>query len=69
MYAELGRAAHGHSKSLWSAFGSMPGSIAVFAVLALAYVLPPIAALRGSRAASIGYAAAVAGRAHCASNT
>ena len=53
----------GHSKSLWSAFGSEPGSAAVFALLSLAYLVPPLAALRGSRAGVIGYGAAVTGRA------
>jgi hypothetical protein len=34
----------------------------VLGVLGIAYVLPPVAALRGSRAGLVGYAAAVAGR-------
>lgn len=52
----------GYAKSLWSAFGSPGGAAAVLAALALAYLLPPAAALRGSRAGLVGYAAAVAGR-------
>jgi len=63
MYAGWAEVRDGHSKSLWSAFGSTRGSAAVFAGLALAYLLPPFAALRGSRAGLFGYAAAVAGRA------
>jgi hypothetical protein len=52
----------GYAKSLWSAFGSPAGAAAVVGGLALAYVVPPLAALRGSRAGLLGYAAAVAGR-------
>jgi glycosyltransferase involved in cell wall biosynthesis len=53
----------GYSKSLWAAFGSPAGAAAVTAVLAVTYVLPFLAALRGSRTGLVGYAAAVAGRA------
>ena len=63
MYAGWPALRDGHSKSLWSAFGSEAGSAAVLALLALAYLLPPAAALRGSRVGLVGYAAAVAGRA------
>lgn len=59
----------GYSKSLWSAFGSPAGAVAVVAVLDLAYIVPAVAALRGSRAGLAGYAAAVAGRVVCASRT
>jgi hypothetical protein len=52
----------GYAKSLWSAFGSPAGGLAVAGGLCLAYVLPPVAALRGSRAGAVGYAAAVLGR-------
>ncbi len=52
----------GYSKSLWSAFGSPAGAAAVTAALGLAYVVPPLAALRGSRVGLVGYAAAVGGR-------
>ena len=52
----------GYAKSLWSAFGSPAGAVAVAGVLGVAYVVPPLAALRGSRAGLVGYAAAVAGR-------
>jgi GT2 family glycosyltransferase len=52
----------GYAKSLWSAFGSPTGAAAVVGVLGLAYVVPPIAALRGSRAGMAGYLAAVVGR-------
>ncbi|WP_312030066.1 glycosyltransferase family A protein [Actinomycetospora sp. TBRC 11914] len=52
----------GYRKSLWAAFGSPAGAVAVAAALAVVYVLPPAAALAGSRTGAAGYAAAVAGR-------
>jgi hypothetical protein len=52
----------GYRKSLWAAFGPAPASAAVAAALALAYVVPPVAALRGSRAGLVGYVAAVVSR-------
>jgi hypothetical protein len=52
----------GYAKSLWSAFGSPGGAVAVCGLLGLAYVVPPLAALRGSRVGLVGYAAGVAGR-------
>jgi Glycosyltransferase like family 2 len=53
----------GYTKSLWSAFGSPGGAGVVLAGLTLAYVVPFVAALRGSRTGAVGYAAAVVGRA------
>ena len=57
----------GYTKSLWSALGSPAGSAAAVGALALAYVIPPLAALVApSRPARLiglaGYAAAVGGR-------
>jgi GT2 family glycosyltransferase len=52
----------GYAKSLWSAFGSATGAAAVAAALGVVYVVPPVAALRGSRAGLVGYLAAVTGR-------
>jgi hypothetical protein len=52
----------GYAKSLWSAFGSPVGAGIVVTLLGIAYVLPPLAALGGSRAGLLGYAAAVTGR-------
>lgn len=52
----------GYAKSLWSAFSSPAGAAGVVALLGLAYVLPPAAALRGSRVGLAGFAAAVLGR-------
>jgi Glycosyl transferase family 2 len=52
----------GYRKSLWAAFGSPVGAGVVVSLLAVTYVLPPLAALRGSRAGAIGYLAGVASR-------
>ena len=52
----------GYTRWLWSAYGSAPASAAVVAVAALAFVVPPAAALTGSRAGVVGYLAAVASR-------
>jgi Glycosyl transferase family 21 len=59
----------GYEKSLWAAFGSPAGAAAVFAVLGLAYVVPPLAALRGSRVGLLGYLAGVASRVIAARRT
>ncbi len=63
MYGGARELADGYTKSLWAAFGSPPGALAAVTALAAVYVLPPLAALRGSPAGAVGYAAAVAGRA------
>lgn len=53
----------GYAKSLWAAFGSPAGAAAVSGLLAVAYVVPPVAAVaRRSRLGLVGYAAGVAGR-------
>jgi hypothetical protein len=59
----------GYGKALWSAFGSDAGRVAVTSVLLLAYVVPPVAAVRGSRAGLVGYAAGVVSRAMVARRT
>jgi hypothetical protein len=60
---DSGRAlAEGYTKSLSSAFGSPLGAAAVMTTLVAVYVVPPMAALRGSRTGIVGYLAAVAGR-------
>jgi cellulose synthase/poly-beta-1,6-N-acetylglucosamine synthase-like glycosyltransferase len=56
MYDDWPSLVEGYGKSLWT----LPP--ATLAVLALLYVVPPLAALRGSRAGLLGYAAGVAGR-------
>lgn len=53
----------GYGKSLWAAFGSPAGAVVVTGGLMGVYVLPPLAALRGSRAGLLGYAGGVASRA------
>jgi Glycosyltransferase like family 2 len=62
MYDDWADLRQGYRKSLWAAFGPAPASAAVAATLALAYVLPPLAAVTGSRAGLVGYAAAVLSR-------
>jgi len=69
MYAGWAALRDGYAKSLWSAFGSPAGAAAAVALLAGLYVLPPVAALRGSRAGRIGYAAGVVGRVVAARRT
>jgi Glycosyl transferase family 2 len=60
----------GYAKSLWSAVGGSPvaSAVAAFALTAV-HVVPPAAALRGSRAGLLGYLAGVAGRAVTAAGT
>jgi hypothetical protein len=69
MYAGWAELRDGYAKSLWSAFGSESRAAAVLALLALAYVLPPLAALRGSRIGVLGYLAGVASRVVAARRT
>jgi hypothetical protein len=60
----------GYAKSLWGAVGGSPAAgVAAAAVLTAIYVGPPLAALRGSRAGLVGYAAGVAGRVVSATGT
>ncbi|WP_338836804.1 glycosyltransferase [Gordonia polyisoprenivorans] len=59
----------GYRKSLWSAFGSPAGAVGVVPMLVLAYIVPAVAALTGSRIGLLGYAAGVASRAISASVT
>jgi hypothetical protein len=60
----------GYAKSLWGAVGGSPvASSAAAAFLTAVWVLPAVAALRGSRAGLAGYAAGVAGRAVVAAAT
>jgi len=62
MYAGASELRAGYAKSLWAAFGSGPGAAAVVGVLLTAYVVPPVAALHGSRTGLVGYLAGVASR-------
>ena len=60
----------GYAKSLWSALGGRPGAAVGAAIgLSAVWLLPPLAALTGSRAGLVGYAAGVAGRAVVAART
>ena len=63
MYDDWASLVDGYGKSLWT----LP--LPTLAVMALLYVVPPIAALRGSRAGALGWAAGVAGRAVAARRT
>jgi hypothetical protein len=63
MYATGRELREGYRKSLWAAFGSPAGALAVAAALTVVYVLPAAAAITGSRTGALGYGAAVAGRA------
>jgi glycosyl transferase family 2 len=69
MYTGWAELRDGYGKSLWSAFGSDAAAAAVFGTLTLVWVLPPVAALAGSRAGALGYAAGVVGRAVAARRT
>ncbi|HYN75638.1 MAG TPA: glycosyl transferase, partial [Candidatus Limnocylindria bacterium] len=66
MYGSWQELQAGYAKSLWAAFGSPAGAVAVSSVLSLLYVVPPVAALAGTgsvrRAGLVGTAAGVAGR-------
>ena len=62
MYATGAELREGYRKSLWAAFGSPAGAVAVGALLTLVYVLPAAAAIGGSRVGALGYAAGVTGR-------
>jgi hypothetical protein len=63
MYDSWSELRDGYSKSLWSATGSPARAGALLGLLALAYLVPPLAALLGSRVGAVGYAGAVGGRA------
>jgi hypothetical protein len=69
MYGGWAELRDGYGKSLWSAFGSGAGAAAVTGGLALVYLLPPLAAARGSAVGAAGYLAAVASRAVAARRT
>lgn len=59
----------GYRKSLWAAFGTGPRAAGVVAGLGLVYIVPPVAALTGSRLGAAGYAAGVASRVVAARRT
>lgn len=63
MYESWTQARPGYAKSLWRVWRTPTMSAVVIAGFGLVYVLPPLAAVFGSRMGLAGYAAAVAGRA------
>ena len=67
MYGSWDELRAGYTKSLWAAFGSPVGAAAVCSMLALLYLVPPVAAVSGRgavrRAGLVGTAAGIAGRA------
>jgi hypothetical protein len=77
MYDSWPELRDGYTKSLWSAFGSPGGAIAVLALLCWLFVVPPLAALFGlasgrRRMAVVGfagYAAGILGRVVAAART
>lgn len=62
MYEDWAAMRDGYGKSLWAAFGSRAGAVAVVAGLCVTYVVPPVAAARGSRIGQAGYLAAIVSR-------
>lgn len=73
MYQSSEQVIDGYTKSLWSAFGSPAGSIAVNALLATTYIAPAVAMLTSKKKTTraigaAGYLAGVASRAMVARN-
>jgi hypothetical protein len=67
MYDGAEQVYRGYTKSLWSAFGSELGAVAVITALLITYVLPPLYLITGKSRSTrvwgfIGYTAAVTGR-------
>ncbi|WP_245719981.1 glycosyltransferase [Nocardia uniformis] len=66
MYRSASELDQGYARWLWSAYGGPVGSTAIAATAALAYWVPPLAAIGGRgrlrRIGLLGYAAAVAAR-------
>ena len=62
MYESWPELREGYEKSAWAAFGPPAGAAAALAALGVLYVVPPLAAVRGSLVGAVGYGAAVTGR-------
>lgn len=62
MYGNWSEVRDGYGKSLWAAFGSPAGALAVVVGTVVVWVLPAAAALRGSRVGLVGYLAGVVSR-------
>jgi hypothetical protein len=74
MYDSTEQVVDGYTKSLWSAFGSPAGSVAVNALLAGAYLVPPISMIASRKKShrvigAVGYLAGVTSRALVARRT
>jgi hypothetical protein len=69
MYGGWPELRDGYTKSLWSAFGSRVGAAGIAGLLTVTYVVPAVAALRGSAVGLAGYAAGVTGRVVAARRT
>jgi GT2 family glycosyltransferase len=74
MYDDTDALVNGYTKSLWNAFGSPAGTVAVNTLLAFTYLVPPIAMMTSRKTSTraigaIGYLAGVAGRAMVAKET
>lgn len=74
MYEDANALMNGYTKSLWNAFGSPAGSLAVNTLLAFTYLVPPIALMTSRKTSTraigaIGYLSGVAGRAMVAKKT
>jgi hypothetical protein len=70
MYDGWAELRDGYTKSLWSAVGGSPtAGVAAAGALTAVWVLPAVAALRGSRVGLAGYVAGVIGRAVVAART
>ncbi len=74
MYEEPDSLVNGYTKSLWNAFGSPVGSVAVNSLLAFTYLLPPLVAATSPKKShrvvgTLGYLSGVASRAMVAANT
>ncbi len=69
MYAGWPEVRDGYTKSLWSVARNPAAAAALALGLAWLYLLPPAAALTGSRAGLVGYLAGVAGRVVTARHT
>ncbi len=67
MYTDWSALRVGYTKNLWAATGSVPGAVGLGSMLALAYLVPPVAAIgllgrSACRVGLAGYAAGVVGR-------
>jgi cellulose synthase/poly-beta-1,6-N-acetylglucosamine synthase-like glycosyltransferase len=69
MYEGWSEVRFGYEKSLWSATGNPVAALVLGAGLAWLYLLPPLAAVAGSRAGAVGYGAGVLSRVVAARHT